>query len=67
MTDDDNLAVSGKLLPDQPAFVNKELDDINAVFDPKLCVEILLLNCDQHPGSGDETLCGTNGVTYANQ
>ncbi|KAL4233539.1 hypothetical protein ACF0H5_008219 [Mactra antiquata] len=31
-----------------------------------LCLEILLVNCDNHVTQGDEAVCGTNGHDYPN-
>lgn len=32
-----------------------------------LCLEILLVNCDQHVTKGDEKICGSNGHEYPDQ
>ena len=43
------------------------IEHIEWHYNDKLCLEILLIDCQTHMTNDDEPVCGTNGKEYENQ
>jgi hypothetical protein len=50
-----------------PGEVDAAIVNINLHYNDKLCLELLLVDCATHVTQGDEMVCGSDGITYANQ
>lgn len=57
-------------LPDTQHHIDFEIEHIiipSVGYQSHLCLDLLLVDCRTHVTVGDEMVCGTDGVTYANQ
>ncbi|KAJ8312960.1 hypothetical protein KUTeg_010333 [Tegillarca granosa] len=50
-----------------PENVDGQLHTLHTHFGQHLCLDLLLVDCSKHPISGDEVICGSDGLEYKNQ
>ncbi|XP_022303655.2 uncharacterized protein LOC111111141 [Crassostrea virginica] len=56
----------GDYHPDSQEHIDKEIQNLDAHFGKHQCLDLLLVDCQHHTTNGDEMVCGSDGVTYAN-
>ncbi|XP_061193833.1 agrin-like [Saccostrea echinata] len=50
--------------PDSQTHIDAEIQGLDAHFGRHQCLDLLLVDCQHHTSSGNEMVCGSNGVTY---